>query len=106
MNTFSASSGVTRQPHQRTAWWREPYLWLVVGGPLVVVVAAIITVVIAYQKPDPVISRNDYQQAVLLKRKAADHQQLLDDLAKLQPAHQARNHAASPVVPGLNVDNK
>ena len=106
MNTFSASSGVTRQPHQRTAWWREPYLWLVVGGPLVVVVAAIVTAVIAFEKPDPVISHNDYQQAVLLKRQAADHQQLLDDLAKLQPAHQARNHAASPVVPGLNVANK
>lgn len=106
MNTSIASPGVTRQSNQNTAWWCEPYLWLVVGGPLVVVVAAIITAVIAFQNPDPVINRNDYQQAALLKRKAADHQQLLDDLAKLQPAHQARNNAASPVVPGLNADNK
>jgi hypothetical protein len=79
-------------------WWKEPYVWLVVGGPLVVVVAAIATAVIAFEHPDPVIDRNGYQQAVMSKgqNNTAD---LVDDLAKLQPAHQARNHAASPVVP-------
>lgn len=79
-------------------WWKEPYVWLVVGGPLVVVVAAIATAMIAFEHPDPVIDKNGYQQAVMSKRQVNPNE-LVDDLAKLQPAHQARNHAASPVVP-------
>jgi hypothetical protein len=60
----------------RRAWWREPMMWLVVGGPLTVVVAAIVTAVIAIRGADPV----------------------LDTRATEQPAVQARNHAASPTV--------
>ena len=58
-------------------WWREPMMWLVLGGPAAVVVAGIATVVIAVQRPDPVLAT---------------------DTAK-QPAVQARNHAATPKVP-------
>ncbi len=79
-------------------WWKEPYVWLVVGGPLVVVVAAIATAMVAFEHPDPVIDKNHYQQAVMSKGQSSTAA-LVDDLAKLQPAHQARNHAASPVVP-------
>lgn len=60
----------------RQAWWREPMMWLVVGGPLAVVVAAVITAVIAIRGADPVI-----------------------DTRVATPAVQARNHAASPTVP-------
>lgn len=81
--------------------WQEPYLWLVIGGPLVVVVAAIITAVIAFKNVDPVIDKNAYQQE-LLKKRHLESAQILEDLAKLQPAHQARNNAASPVIPALN----
>ncbi len=81
-------------------WWQESYLWLVIGGPAVVVAAAIATAVIAFEHPDPVIDKNEYQQAVLLKKQGAPSE-LVDDLAKLQPAHQARNNAASPVVPSF-----
>lgn len=59
----------------RRAWWREPMMWLVVGGPLTVVVAAIITAVIAIRGADPVL-----------------------DTRATEPAVQARNHAASPTV--------
>ena len=81
--------------------WQEPYLWMVVGGPMVVVVAAIVTAVIAFKNQDPVIDKNEYQQQVLEKRHL-ESSQILEDLAKLQPAHQARNNAASPVIPGVN----
>ena len=60
----------------RQAWWREPMMWLVVGGPLAVVVAAVITAIIAIRGADPVI-----------------------DTRVATPAVQARNHSASPTVP-------
>ncbi len=40
------------------AWWREPVMWLVVGGPVVVVVAGLATVGIAVKYPDPVLPRD------------------------------------------------
>lgn len=98
MTTATMQSNTT--PASNKPSWQEPYLWLVVGGPLVVVVAAIVTAVIAFKNPDPVISKNTYQQQLLEKRHL-ESTQILDDLAKLQPAHQARNNAASPVIPGV-----
>jgi hypothetical protein len=55
-------------------WWREPMMWLVLGGPAAVVVAGVATAAIAMHRPDPVIKA---------------------DAAK-PPALQARNHAATP----------
>ena len=57
-------------------WWREPIMWLVVGGPATVVVAGVTTLLIALQNPDPVVKA---------------------DTARA-PALQARNHAATPRV--------
>ena len=57
-------------------WWREPMMWLVLGGPAAVVVAAIATAAIALHRPDPVIKAD----------------------ATKPPAVQARNHAATPQV--------
>lgn len=80
------------------AWWRVPHMWLVVGGPLAVVVASLITAWIAVHYADPVLDKvefeRDRQAAMVLQGQARE-----DALVKLQPAHQARNHAASPVVP-------
>ena len=61
-------------------WWREPMLWLVVGGPALVVVASLATAVIAWRGADPVVS-----DPVAVK-----------DASSLQPALVARNHAATP----------
>jgi hypothetical protein len=79
-------------------WWRVPQMWLVVGGPLVVVVAAIITAVIAVTGADPVLNKADFERD-LKAAQMLDGQARAEALIKLQPAHQARNHAASPVVP-------
>lgn len=40
-------------------WWREPVMWLVVGGPAVVVVAAIVTAMIAIDGADPVLDTRE-----------------------------------------------
>ena len=62
------------------AWWREPMMWLVVGGPLSVVAASLTTAVIAWRGADPVLTPT----AEALRASA------------LQPAVKARNHSASP----------
>lgn len=80
------------------AWWRVPDMWLVVGGPLVVVVASLVTATIAVNYADPVLDKAVFERdrAAAL---ALQGQAQADALIQLQPAHQARNHAASPVVP-------
>ena len=81
-----------------TAWWRTPQMWLVVGAPLVGVAASLTAAFFAINGADPVLNKADYQRDY----KAAHDlqgQARIDALAKLQPAHQARNNAASPVIP-------
>ncbi len=80
------------------SWWRVPHMWLEVGGPLLVVVASIITAVIAVKGADPVLDKEDYERNLQAAR-SLQGQARIDALIQLQPAHQARNHAASPVVP-------
>lgn len=63
-------------------WWREPMVWLVIGGPAIVVVAALTTAVVAWRGADPVVSE------------AAEPTAHVDP--SLQPALKARNHAAKP----------
>jgi hypothetical protein len=59
-------------------WWREPMMWLVLGGPAAVVVASIATAAIAMHSPDPVIKAD----------------------TEKTPAVQARNHAVTPRAQG------
>jgi hypothetical protein len=75
--TTAASSLPVARP-----WWREPMMWLVLGGPLVVVVAAIVTGFIAWHGADPVVTDLPAQ---------AIHA----DPSK-EPALKGRNHAATP----------
>lgn len=95
MNTTTLNTPVAQAP---IAWWKVPQMWLVVGGPLVVVVASIITAVIAIKGADPVLNKEDYERE-LKAVQSLQGQARVDAMIKLQPAHQARNHAASPVVP-------
>ncbi|OSZ65904.1 nitrogen fixation protein FixH [Hydrogenophaga sp. IBVHS2] len=79
-------------------WWRVKAMWLVVGGPLVVVLGCIVTVTLAIRHPDPVLDKAAYERD-LADARALSGPEREAALIKLQPAHQARNHAASPVVP-------
>lgn len=85
------------KPDTTQPWWKEPYAWLVFGGPLVVVVAAIYTAFIAMDNPDPLIDRSALRQSGTTASTGSTVDKAA--LAKLQPANQARNHAASPLVP-------
>ena len=80
----------------RTPWWKVPHMWMVVGGPLAVVVASVATFVIAVSHPDPVLNKADYERDLAAALRLQG-QARVDALITLQPASQARNHAASPV---------
>jgi uncharacterized protein len=57
-------------PSPRPAW-REPMLWLVVGGPAAVVVAGVVTAVIAVRGADPVLDTRSTPGAVQARNHAA-----------------------------------
>jgi uncharacterized protein len=50
-------------PSPQLPWWRQPMVWLVVGGPALVVVAALVTAVIAFRGADPVVREPTPPQA-------------------------------------------
>ena len=75
-----SAGAVAAEPSR--SWWREPWMWLVVGGPAVVVVAAIATAVIAHRGADVVMAPDP----------AARRAEQLDPSHK--PAVKARNQAA------------
>ena len=93
MNPTTTHPTPTSQP---IPWWKVPHMWLVVGGPLVVVVAAIVTAIIAVRGADPVLNKADFERD-LKAAHALDGQAKAQALETLQPAQQARNHAASPL---------
>ena len=81
------------------AWWRVPHMWMVVGGPLLVVVAGITTAFIAVDGADPVLNKEDVERELKSATSHLEGKARTDALVQMQPAAQARNHAASPVVP-------
>lgn len=84
---------LTNHPDTRppaAPWWREPTMWLVVGGPLAVIAACVVTITLAIRHPDPVLQRGS---AATAASGTGDGGQ--GDL-RLMPAHQARNHTATP----------
>ena len=73
-------------PSRKRPWWREPTMWLVVGGPAAVVVASIVTCVIAVMQPDPLVVDDPYARGLELSQQGQ---------AQHVPAMSARNHAAT-----------
>jgi uncharacterized protein len=81
------------QPTQaQPALWSFGHVWLVISGPLMVVVASFISAFVAFQGNDTALQ--DDPAAI----RAAHNMQLNKDRG-MAPAMQARNHAATPVVP-------
>jgi hypothetical protein len=73
-------------------WFREPMVWLVIGGPAAVVVASIASAVVAWKHIDPVIV-----DPVQGRVHVADDMSLTrDPKSALAPAKSARNHVTTP----------
>ncbi|TSE25062.1 hypothetical protein Tsedi_01632 [Tepidimonas sediminis] len=83
----------------RRPWFREPIMWLVVGGPLVVVVASLITVWIAVRHADTVLPREAAPARVAEPPDRLGPEERLQAEKALLPAAQARNHVVSPTLP-------
>lgn len=75
-------------------WWKFGYVWLVIAGPAVVVVAGFITLYLAISRPDPVVDAAYYRKGIEINKTLETGAP-----AALAPAVQARNHAATGVVP-------
>lgn len=98
MATMTAPLPSKAQPSRR--WYQEPYVWLVLGGPLAVVVASMITIYLAVSGADPVLDRS----ATAVRVNPAAVQPLTPDERvaaerAMLPAGQGRNHAVTPALP-------
>ena len=80
-------------------WWRIPQVVFVPALLLLGVLATSTMVVISSMDQDPVLDKEVYERE-LRAAQALRGQARTDALMAAQPANQARNHAASPVVPG------
>ncbi len=58
-------------PRQPDRWYREPWLLLVFGGPLLVILACIATIYLAITHPDPVVSKDYYREGVRINARLA-----------------------------------
>lgn len=89
MNTSTFKN--TSETHVKP-WWSFGMVWMIIAGPAAVVAAGFVTLYLAVTIPDPVLPTE-----ALNPRNAIENQQKLD--AAMAPAIQARNHAATGVVP-------
>jgi hypothetical protein len=87
----SSTLTISSAPHAKP-WWSFGMVWMIIAGPALVIVAAFVTLYLAITIPDPVLPTE-----ALNPRNAIENQSKLD--AAMAPAMQARNHAATGVVP-------
>lgn len=73
-------------------WWRYGHVWLVISGPALVVVASFLTLYLAVTRGDPLVDERYYQSADSVGDQSTK-------ALALAPAMQARNHAATGVLP-------
>ncbi len=76
-------------PAQIKPWWKEPYVWMVICGPLSAVVACIITAFYIMQGPDAVVPEDRYSVGVDISK------QVKEAPPPMQPAQIGRNHSAT-----------
>lgn len=83
-------------PRQPDRWYREPWLLLVFGGPVLVVLACIATIYLAIKHPDPVISKDYYREGVRINAKLAAQQAAQRAATSATPTTSATTPAAAP----------
>lgn len=79
-------------------WWRFGHVWLILAGPAIVVAASFITLYLAVTRPDPVVAEDYYRKGIEINKTLGNQ----GSSSGLAPALQARNHAATGVVPSAN----
>jgi uncharacterized protein len=85
----SQSEGLGTNVAEVRPWWKEPYVWMVIGGPLSAVIACAITAVYILRGPDAVVPEHQYREGLVIKK------QVESAAPPLQPAQMGRNHSAT-----------
>lgn len=75
------------------AWWKYPYVWMVISGPLSVVFACIATAIVIARNPETLVAEDYYKKGIEINKT------LGNPSTNLAPAQAARNHAQTGVVP-------
>lgn len=70
-------------------WWKEPYVWMVISGPVSAILACAVTAVYIWRGPDAVVSEDYYREGIELSRQVKAAQ------PPMQPAQTGRNHSAT-----------
>lgn len=83
-------------------WWKFGHVWLVVAGPAIVVVASFVTLYLAITRPDPLVTEDYYRKGIEINKTLESKA----NAVSLAPAEQARNHAATGVIPPSKIVNK
>jgi hypothetical protein len=65
-------------------WYREPWPWIVMSGPIAAVIASFVSAYLAVHGADPVVDENYYQHGLQINR----------ELERQQHATPARSPAA------------
>jgi hypothetical protein len=60
------NTALLTQPVKRDKWFKEPWLILVVGGPLTVVCASLFTGYVAWKGADQVVAKDYYKQGLMI----------------------------------------
>lgn len=86
---MSQVSQFAKQHGAPRPWWKEPYVWMVISGPLSAVIACIITAFYILQGPDRLVPEDHFDQGRLMSR------EVKTALPPMQPANMGRNHSAT-----------
>jgi uncharacterized protein len=57
-----------RDPQQTNPWYREPWPWFLMAGPVAAVVGGLITAYIAVANDDPLVVDNYYKEGLAINR--------------------------------------
>ena len=60
------NTAILQKPTKNDVWYKEPWLLLVVGGPLIVVFASIFTGLLAMRGADQVVAKDYYKQGLMI----------------------------------------
>jgi uncharacterized protein len=74
---------------QTRPWWKEPYVWMVIAGPVSAVVACIVTAFYIMLGPDAVVPDDRYSEGLIINKQVNEAQ------PSMQPAKTGRNHSAT-----------
>ncbi len=89
MNYSASRDGDPSSLAAQRPWWKEPYVWMVIAGPVSAVLACLVTAVYILQGPDAVVPESQYPQGLAISREVETAQ------PPMQPAQQGRNHSAT-----------